>query len=298
MSELEAANALGVFSDQLAGAVEQAGQSVVRVEGRQRQAASGIVWTADGQILTADHVIEREEDIKIGLPDGSTTSATLVGRDASTDVALLRISASGLRAINRGPAPKVGHVALLVARPGQGLATSIGVVSAIETVGHGQLDGVIRTDATFFPGFSGGPMINSAGGIVGLATSHFGRGSGLAIPLTTIDRVASTLLSHGKIKRGFLGVSSQTIGLPDSLRSKLDPVRESGLLIVGVEPNGPAERAGIIIGDILVALGGKPVRNTEDLVTLLGPDWAGQKKVAHIFRGGEPKDIAVEVGER
>ena len=297
----EAGGVLAAFSDKLAEAVERAGGSVVRVEARRRQPASGVVWGPDGLVLTADHVLEREEDLALGLPDGRTVGAAIVGRDPGTDLALLRAEDKGLSPIEHGPAPKVGHLALIVARPGS-LATSIGVVSALggpaRTWRGGQLEGFIRTDATFYPGFSGGPLVDTAGRIVGLATSHFGHGAGLAIPLETATRVGSALLSHGRVRRGFLGLGSQPVALPEALRSRLGLEQESGLLVVGVEAGGPAERAGLMIGDVLVSLGGQPIRHTDDLRGRLGPERVGQVTPARVIRGGELRDLTVTVGER
>ena len=302
VEESDAGGVLAAFSDQLAEAVERAGAAVVRVDARRRYPASGVVWGAGGLILTADHALERDEDVAVGLPNGQSVEAKIVGRDPGTDLALLRAEAPGVAPIQRGPAPKVGHLALVVARPGGGLATSIGVVSAlggpVRTWRGGRLGGIIRTDATLYPGFSGGPLVNTAGQMVGLATSHFGSGAGLAIPLETVERVTAALTSHGRIRRGFLGVSSQQVELPEALRGALGPAHESGLLIVGVEPGGPAERGGLLIGDVLVGLGGQPIHTTEDLLAQLGPERVGQEVAARVIRGGEPREVTVTLGER
>ncbi len=295
------ASLLADLSNQLGNAVERAGASVVMVDARQRQTASGVVWDASGLILTADHVLERDEDIAIWLPDGATTSGTIVGRDPGTDLALLRVEASGLTPIQRGPAPRVGHLALAVARPSGALSTSIGIVSAIDgpirTRRGGQIDGLIRTDATFYPGFSGGALAGANGQLLGLATS-FGRGGGMAIPLETLERVTSALLSHGRVKRGFLGLTSQPVALPQSLRTAHGLEQESGLLVVGVEVGGPAERGGLIIGDVLVNLAGQPIRSTDDLLNQLGSERVGQPTAARVVRGGEPRDLTITIGER
>jgi S1-C subfamily serine protease len=297
-----AADVLAALSDNLAGAVEQAGRSVVRVDARRRQSASGVVWADEGLVLTADHVLEREEDLTVGLPNSQTVAATIVGRDPGTDLALLRVQSEGLVSVQQGPEPKVGHLALVVARPGDGLATSIGVVSAIggpaRTWRGGQLDGFVRTDATFYPGFSGGPLVDAGGKMIGLATSHFGQGAGLAITLNTVARVTSALLSHGRVRRGFLGLSSQPVELPRAVRARLGLEQDSGLLVVGVESDGPAERGGLMMGDLLVALGGQPIRNTDDLRGALGPERVGQSTPVRVIRGGEPREVSVTIGER
>jgi S1-C subfamily serine protease len=309
-----AAGVLAAFSDQLADAVERAGRSVVRVDARRRQPASGVVWGAGGLILTADHVLEREEDLAVALPGGTAVAATIVGRDPGTDVALLRVDSAdgvdgaGLTPIERGPAPRVGNLALLVARPGRGVATSSGVVSALGGPGRtwrgGRLEGVIWTDASFYPGFSGGPLVDTAGRMIGMATSQFGSGSGLAIPVETLERVTAALQQHGTVRRGYLGVSSQAVELPEALRQKVaagqngQAGQESALLVVGVESGGPADRGGVIIGDLLVALGGQPVRTTDDLLGQLGSERVGQATPVKVLRGGEVHELTVTVGQR
>jgi S1-C subfamily serine protease len=298
----DAAGVLAAFSDQLAAAVERAGASVVRVEARRRQPASGLVWDASGLILTADHVLEREEDLAVGLPDGRTVEAKIAGRDPGTDLALLRVEAQGLTPMAHGPAPRVGHLALVVARPGTALATSIGVVSAIggpvRTWRGGRLDSFIQTDATLYPGFSGGALVDLSGRLLGVATSQFRWAAGLVIPLETARRAAAAIARHGRIARGYLGVSSQQVPLPEALAQRLGLTQESALLIVGVESGAPADRAGLMIGDVLVALAGQPVRSTEDLLALLGPERVGQDTPLRVIRGGESRDITVKVGER
>jgi S1-C subfamily serine protease len=298
----DAAEVLAAFSNSLAGAVERAGASVVRVEARRRQAASGVVWGQDGLILTADHVLERDEDIAIGLPDGGAAAASIVGRDPGTDLALLRVQGAALAPVQRGPAPKVGHVALVVARPGAALETSVGFVSALvgpaRTGRGGRLEGLIRTDAVLYPGFSGGALVDASGALIGLATSHFGHGAGLAIPLETAERVAGALQSHGRVKRGFLGLVSQPVAIPEGLRGRLGLSQESGLLVSGVEAGGPAEQGGLMVGDVVVALGGQPIRHTEDLLTQLSSERVGQQAAVRVIRGGESRDLTVTIGER
>ncbi len=296
---------LAAFSDQLAQAVEVVSESVVRVDARRRQPASGVVWTAaeaSALVVMADHALERDEDITLGLPDGRTAAATVVGRDPGTDLALLRAQSGGLKPIERGPAPKVGQLALVVARPGRAPAASIGVISALggpaQTWRGGRLEGVIWTDAALYPGFSGAPLVDAAGRMVGLVTSQFGRGAGLAVSLETVERVVGTLVSHGRIKRGFLGIQSQRVELSEALRSRTGVAQESGLLIVGVERGGPAERGGVLIGDVLVALEGHAVQRTDDLLGLLGGERIGQPVTLRVIRGGELREVQVIIGER
>jgi S1-C subfamily serine protease len=297
--------ALAAFSDALADAVAQAGRSIVRVDGRHRQSASGIVWTSGGLIVTADHVVERDDDLQVGLPDGTAVRARLVGRDPGSDLALLQADASGLTPLARGGAARVGSLALIVARPGPELMASLGTISAlsgpIRTRRGGRLDGLIATDATFYPGFSGAPLIGASGQAVGLATSRFrgGSGSGVVIPIATIEQTVAALSAHGRVRRGFVGIGSQPVQLPDGLRQKLGLTdQETGLLVVTVEADGPADRAGLLLGDVIVAFGGEAVRDPGELRDLLGSDRVGQQATLKIVRGGEPRDLTLTIGER
>jgi S1-C subfamily serine protease len=305
MSEQNTTSALTAFSDALADAVAQAGRSIVRVDARNRQPASGIVWSSDGLIVTADHVVERDDDLGIGLPDGQSVRARLVGRDPGSDLALLKAEATGLTPIARGGAARIGSLALIVARPGPDLMASLGTVSAvsgpIRTRRGGRLDGLIATDATFYPGFSGAPLIAASGAAVGLATSRFrgGRGSGVIIPLASVERTVAALSAHGRVRRGFVGIGSQPVQLPTALRERLGLAdQETGLLVVTVEAGGPAEQAGLMLGDIVVAFGGEAVRDPGELRDLLGSERVGQQATLRIVRGGEPRELALTVGER
>ncbi len=209
--------ALASVSDALASAVEIAGPSIVRVEGRRRLPATGVVWSADGLIVTAHHVVEQDENIGIGLAGGRTVTATLVGRDPTTDLALLRIGADGLQAAGELAAPAwaggdflhVGHLALALGRPGQSVMATLGIISALKkdwrTPAGGQLDYYLQTDALMYPGFSGGPLVSAGGKFVGINTSAMLRDVTLTIPAETIRRVAEALLRHGRVKRGLSG---------------------------------------------------------------------------------------------
>ncbi len=309
-----APGALVAFSDELVSTVDRVGRSVVRVDAGRRFPGSGVVWhVEDGGalILTADHVIESEDEIELGLPDGGTAGATIVGRDENSDLALLRTQSGALTALVRGGDAKVGQLALAVARPGDSLATSLGVVGALTPASRGgrrgrqqggesgrQADALIWTDASFYPGFGGGAFVDAEGRLIGLATSTSRTGAGIAIPIATIVRIVHSLLQHGRVKRGFLGIGSQQVELPAALRTRLALSQESGLLVMGVEPGGPADKAGLMIGDVLVTLAGQAVPDHATLLSLLGPDRVAQAVPVRVVRGGELHDVAVTVGER
>lgn len=292
------------FSESLADAVAHAGQSTVQVSARRRLGATGLVWSDDGLIVTADHVIQQVEQIIIGLPDGRDIAARLVGRDPSTDIAVLKADVSGLLAVERSePETKVGHLVLALGRPfnGSPMAT-MGIVSATDgawrTWRGGRIEGVVRSDVTLYPGFSGGPLIDVAGRVIGMNTSALARGLAVTVPHTVLDRVVKALTSQGKVRHGYLGIAAHPVSLPESLRQRTGLTQESGLLLVGVEPDSPADRAGILLGDILVGFAGGPVESLEVLNDRLGPESVGTQQGAKVVRGGESVDITVTVGER
>jgi S1-C subfamily serine protease len=299
------AGLLAQFSDTLAEAVETAGRSVVAVKARRRFPGSGVLWAPAGTVVTADHVLEREEDIQVGLADGRDLPATVVGRDPSTDLAVLRVAAEGLApaATAETEAVRVGHFVLALGRSGAGApSASSGIVSAVggpwRSRRGASVEGYLRADLTLYPGFSGGPLVDTSGRVVGINTSLLAAGHGVALPLATVRRVAEALLSQGRIRRGFLGVSTQPVRLPPQLAQGLSLSQETGLLILAAEPDGPADKAGLLIGDILVGFAGAPVRDTDDLLGLLGPERIGAQQQARVVRGGELREVAVTVGER
>jgi S1-C subfamily serine protease len=293
---------LSSLSDALAAAVETAGPSIVRVEARRRLPASGIVWSADGVIVTAHHVVEEDEVIGIGLADGRTVAATLVGRDPTTDIAVLRAQATGLKPPAWAGAEnlKVGHLALALGRPVQNVMATLGIVSALKqdwrTPAGGQMDYYLQTDALMYPGFSGGPLVDVDGRFLGLNSSALLRGISLAVPTGTLQRVVAALLAHGHMRRGYLGVSAQAVRLPAGLAEQLS--QETGLLLGSVEAGSPAEQGGLFMGDTIVALDGQPVRHLDDLLGLLSGDRVGQSVAVRIVRGGQVLDVKVVVGEQ
>jgi S1-C subfamily serine protease len=299
----EGTSVLLALSHDLAGAVESVGRSVVAVHARSRSPSSGVHWS-QSVIVTADHTVRRDEDISVSLPDGRMVPARLAGRDASTDLAVLKLQEAEFPVAEIGDAAtlKVGHVVLAIARPGErGVSASWGVISALGGPWHswhgGQIDQFIRPDVGLYPGFSGGPLADAHGRVMGINTAG-PRNMVLTIPPATVNRVVRQLLEKGRIMRGYLGLGMQPVRLPESLKQTLNLSRTSSVIIVAVEPDSPAERAGLLIGDILVALDGVPVSDIADVQALLGPERVGTSIGASIIRAGLLAERSIVIGER
>jgi len=296
------ANALQSLSQSLADTIEASGKSIVRVEGRRRQPASGIVWSADGVIVTAHHVLERDEGVKVGLPNGETVEATIAGRDATTDLAVLRASGKGLTAAKWADSEslKVGHMVLAAGRPGRTVQATLGVISALgdtwRTPAGGEIDHYLQTDVVMYPGFSGGPLVGADGELVGLNTSALLRGISITIPAATVKRIAEMLLKHGRVRRGYLGVGAQPVRLPAALQESLE--QETGLMLVSIEPDSPAEKGGLLMGDTIVAFDGEKVRHLDDLLAMLSGDRIGKSVQVKVVRGGQMQDVATTIAEK
>jgi S1-C subfamily serine protease len=287
-------NELAALSSELAGVVERTAHAVVAVHARPRFSSSGVFWRPE-IIVTAEHTIRREDDINVTLPDGSNCAATLAGSDAGTDIAVLRVEGAAGVPLGRATAvPAPGNLALALGRSqDSGVNATMGIVSAVSgawrTWRGGRLDNYIRLDLTLYPGSSGGAVVNIAGEALGIATSALSRIAGLAIPASTIDRVVEELLTRGHVARGYLGVGLQPVVVPD---------RGKGLIVLSVEPDGPAAKAGVLIGDVLLALGGTPVEDTDDVQAALESRGVGRELEAEVLRGGVAKRLTITIGER
>ena len=304
MEGQEHMSALTTLSDDLSAAVESAARSVVAVHGGRRFGASGVHWR-QGVIVATDHSLEHEEDLSVTLPDGTRVEAQFAGRDPSTDLAVLKIASSTCPVSEKTDAKalRIGHVVLAVARQGgDGPAASMGVLSALSgawtTWRGGRVDAFIRADLTLYPGFSGGPLVDVRGNVIGINTSGLTRNWSVALPASTVDRVTDALLARGRIARGYLGVGLQSVRIPDAIARNLQLARGGGAIVVAVEPASPAERAGLLIGDVLVALDNAAVTDVEDIHGLLGPERVGAKASLRVIRAGGLMDVAVTVGER
>jgi serine protease Do len=302
-STAAATGVLAALSDDLATAVERAGRSVVAIHARRRIPSSGLVWRP-GVVVTSSHTVTRDEDITLTLPDAGTAPATLAGRDETTDLAVLRTDAAGLLPAERAEttALRAGNLVLAVGRPGTSLTASLGVVSAVgaewRTWQGGRIDRFVRLDLAIYDGFSGGPLVEAGGRVLGINTSGLARGMPLTIPASTVDRVADQILAGGRLGRGYLGLASQAVRLPEALRQALKLTGDFGLVVVNVEPGGPAELGGVLLGDILVALDGMPVTDPRDVLAALTPERVGQAIKARVLRGGQPTEVSITVGPR
>jgi S1-C subfamily serine protease len=288
------ANELAALSNELAAVVERVAGAVVAVDARARFSSSGAFWRP-GVIVTAEHTVRREEEITVTLPDGTSAPATLAGSDPGTDVAVLKVDRTGFGPIPLAKGtPSPGNLALAIGRsPDSGVNATMGILSAVSggwrTWRGGRLDNYIRLDLTLYPGSSGSAVIDTAGEVIGIATSALSRIAGVAIPASTVNRVVDEILSRGRVSRGYLGVGLQPVELPD---------HHKGLIVLSLEKEGPAAKAGVLIGDILLSLGGSAVGDTDDIQTALESHAVGQAVAAAVLRGGESRNISITVGER
>ena len=296
-------NILMALSEAMAEAVARAGKSTVTVDARRRQPASGIAYASD-LILTADHVVERDDNIQVIVPDGNPVGASIAGRDPGSDLALLRLSRPAASPAETAPhEARIGQIALAIGRPGpDDLQASLGVISAIggpvRTMRGGLIERYLATDAIPYPGFSGGPLVDAGGRVLGINTSGLARGTSIAIPAHLAWQVALALAQHGHISRGYLGIRSQPVELPTQAQTALNRQQPTGLLLVSVEQNSPAARGGLMIGDILVGIAGSPVTDPDELFGRLTGNVVGQPTAVEILRGGQPIIVTVTVGER
>jgi S1-C subfamily serine protease len=289
------------LSNALAGAAESAGESVVRVEGRARGASTGVVWSADGVVLTAHHTLDWEEDVRVGLADGRSLAAAVVGRDPGTDLALLRVDAAGLRpAAWRDEAPRVGQVLLHLSRPGRTVRARLGIASAVagpwRTRSGGRLDRYVEADVAPERGFSGGLFVDASGQGLGLAAAGLVRGTALAVPPATLERVVEQVLAHGGVRRGFLGIGSYPVALPHALAESEG--QRSGLMLVSVQDGAPAAAAGLLIGDVILKVEGQAIAHPEDLLPFVDEDRVGAQLSVKVLRAGACRDLRVKVGQR
>ncbi len=295
---------LQTLSDDLSHVVDRVGTAVVAVNGRRHLSSSGIYWR-DGVIVTAAHTIRRAEDISVIVPSGQTIAASLAGADLSTDLAVLKVDSAelSLPAFGDTSQVKVGHVALAVGRGMQrGLNATLGIVGVLSGAWRswrgGLIDQFIGLDLALHPGAAGGPLVDAHGRVLGINTSALSRGIALTIPVSTVNRVVEGLLKKGHISRGYLGLGMQSVPLPEGVKDALKLSADAGLIVLSVDPDGPGSKAGVVFGDVIVALDGTAVNSIRDLQAFLEPDSVGKTLSVSIIRGGKLVEVNVTVGER
>jgi len=289
----ESTNPLVAFSDHTAQLVERAAGSVVAVHGGGRWSASGIHWRS-GVVVTAEEALEREENIKVTLPGGRQVEASLTGRDPTTDVAVLRFQPDGLPIAAPADASlRPGQVVLAVGNHEGAPLAALGIVAFAGGAWHsrrgGTIDSLIRLDLALNAAGEGGALVDVQGRVTGM-TVLGPRRRALAIPNSTIERTVDQLLAKGHVFRGYLGAGLQPVrfGHPSA----------RGVLVVSIDPDGPAARAGLLVGDIVVAWNAEQIDRVRDVMRRLGSDSAGKTVDLGLLRGGTPTRLKVVIGER
>jgi S1-C subfamily serine protease len=295
-------NPLAALSGHVADAVERAAASVVAVLGRGRHSSSGFIFQP-GVIVTASDALERDEDISLILPGGDEAAATFVGRDATTDIAVLRIENEQIPAVAaaRSGAVRTGELALYVGRRHDGPSAGLAVVAVSggpwQSQRGGRIDRTIRLDRGIDHREEGGVLIDSESAFIGMAVPG-PRRTALAIPAETIARVVPHLIAHGRVARGYVGLGLHPVRLDEGLIARLTLPERRGVIVVNIDPEGPGHAAGLLIGDIVVTWNGEPVRTVRETLRRLGPDAVGHEVDLGIVRGGEMRPMKLKVGER
>lgn len=295
---------LETLSNDLAAAASATGPAVVAIYGRRWMPSSGIQWRK-GVIVTAEHTIRREDDITVVGEGAKTMKANLAGRDPSTDLAILKLAEEGALPIAQFGEPagvKLGSLVLALGRSrSSNLVASAGIIGGISGEWQprrgGKVDQHIRLSLELYPGFSGGPLVNALGQVIGINTRGLARGRGVALPLTTVNRVVDELLEKGHIARPYLGIAMQPVTLPEALQKKASAAN-SALLVVHVEPSGPADKAGVSLGDILVEVQGEAVGDTVDIQRKLASCKVGDTLQATWLRGGSALKMPITLADR
>ena len=291
------------ISNALADATEKSGAFTVAVHTEARGSSSGVLWRP-GIIVTAEHALRRDEDIQLTVAGGLVVAAKLLGRDPSTDLAVLKFEGDSASVpLGDSEALKPGHLTLVVGRTrASGPVAALGFVSLVvkerRIWGGTQLSPYVRLDVALPRTGVGGAVVDAHGQVVGIATPKLSPGGALALSVATVNRVVDALLQKGRIPRGYLGVGLQPIRLPENLMQTLNRQANRAVMVLEVEPTGPAHQAGVVIGDILVSLNGKPVLRLEDVQAHLAGENIGKEFRAEFLRGGAPRAVSIVIGER
>ena len=299
-----AVSALSELSSQLAAAVQSAGNSIVSIHARRRIPSSGIIWR-DGVIVSASHTVRSDGEIAVTLPNGESVKATIAGRDSATDLIVLRVKGNAaVRAAPRAEvsALRVGSLVLAVGRPGRDVSASFGIISAVgegwRTWQGARIDRVLRLDLAVYDGFSGGPLVDAGGGVLAINNSALARGTPLALPAPAVDKVVDELLERGHVRRPFIGIAVQPVALSAALTKQHQLSGDRGLLIVSIADNSPADKGGLLIGDVLLEAGGQQLARPDDLLDALSGTAHGGAVNLKVLRGGAIKTISISPSDR
>ena len=280
MSKSVQTQILRSLSDAMTELAENVGQSVVRVRSR-RGFGSGVIWSQDGYILTCSHVVGRAPTVEVGLRDGVRVEARVIGHDPFADMALLKVDRTGLKSIELGDsdATEVGQLVFAFANPfGRTASTTSGIVTTAKASlgwGAGSGEDVIVTDAPLNPGYSGGPLVEASGKMIGLNVAY-ANARGISIPINTIKGTVTELIKEGRIQVAHLGISTDAVAFPKRIAEQVGLEEQEGLMILEVEPDSPAKKAGLAVGDILVTFNSSPITSHFDLRRLLTKDVIGK----------------------
>ena len=292
------------LSNQLAGAVERGAESIVAVHARPQLASTGVHWR-DGLVVTTNGTVRRDRDITVTLPSGKRIEASLQGRDPSTDVAVLRVATGVLPVATLGDAGALrpGNLVLALARlDDTGARAAFGAVSVVGGAWRpwrgGEIDRLILSDVNLYPGFGGGPLVDPSGQVLGINSGRLSRPYATTLPAETVNRVIEQLASRGYVRRGYLGATMQPVELQQQLRSRLGLDRGGALLVVSIEPDGPSAAGGLLVGDVIMAIAGRPVGEPEDVLKALDGDTVGRTLPLELVRGGRLEQVEVLIGER
>jgi serine protease Do len=296
-------NPLAELSSRLSAAVEQIGEHVVAIHARRRIPSSGIIWR-DGIIVSASHTVRRDGDVRVKLSSGDDVIAHVAGRDAATDLVVLRAPE-----LKSPPAPRadasaagVGSLVLAVGRPGRNVTASFGIISTDIEGWRGssgaRVDRVLRLDLAVYDGFSGGPLVAASGGVIAINNSAFARGGAAALPASVVDTVVDELLTRGHIRRPFIGVGVHPVALGRALVTRNNLPNDVALVVVSIADGEPADAAGLLLGDLLIAVDGRALARPSDLLDALSSVPEGGAIRATVLRGGAPLDVSIEPRDR
>jgi len=299
----ESSSALSELSSQLAAAVETAANSIVAIHARRRIPSSGVIWR-DGVVVAASHTVRRDDDIPVTLPSGDSVIAKVAGRDPATDLIALRVDGTRSHVATRADASslRVGSLVLAVGRPGRDVSASFGIVSAVgegwRTWQGARIDKVLRLDVAVYDGFSGGPVVDASGAVAGINNSALARGTPLALPGSAVDRVLDELLEKGHVRRPFIGIAVQPVALSAAIVKQQGLSNDDGLLLVSIADNSPAEKAGMLLGDVLLEANGKTLTGPDELLDALAAAGTGGAVTLRFLRGGAVKTASITPGDR